>query len=93
MLIDFGEVIQLSNENIFNIEDEGTKKKVYSFPTLAFQCKIAKIRAPINGQLKANWSSQTKTVVIDKLLKNVKGKVSLIIINIFKHIYGCKPLI
>ena len=83
MLIDFGEVVQLCIKNIFNIEGEDIKNKVYSFPTLAFQCKIAKIRAPINGQLKVYWSEETKTVVIDKLLKKVKGTVSLIIINIF----------
>jgi len=80
LLIDFGEVVQLCDENIFNIEDEDTKKKVYSFPTLAFQCKIAKVRAPINGQLQAYWSEDTKAV-IDKLLKKAKGTVSYIIIN------------
>ncbi|XP_060863705.1 LOW QUALITY PROTEIN: probable ATP-dependent RNA helicase spindle-E [Metopolophium dirhodum] len=80
LLIDFGEVVQLCNENIFNIkdEDEDTKKKVYSFPTLAFQCKIAKIRAPINGQLQAYWSEDTKTL-IDKLLKKAKGTIYSIV--------------
>jgi len=72
LLVDFGEVVQLCNENIFNVNDEDTKKKVYSFPTLAFQCKIAKIRAPINGQLQAYWSEDTKAVVVEKLLKNAK---------------------
>jgi len=85
-LIDFGETVQLCIESIFNIKDEDMKKTVYSFPTLAFQCKIAKIRAPINEQLKDYWSEETKTIIIDKLLKllkKVKGTVSLIIIIIF----------
>jgi len=81
-LIDFGETVQLCVEDIFNIEGEDTKNKVYSFPTLAFQCKIAKIRSPMNGQLKASWSEETKKFVVEKLLKNAIGKVSLIIIYI-----------
>jgi len=75
-LIDFGETVQLCIENIFNIKDEDMKNKVYSFPTFAFQCKIAKICAPIKGKLKDYWSEETRTIVVDKLLKKVKGTVS-----------------
>lgn len=82
-MIDFGEVVQLCSENIFNIKDEDAKKEVFSFPTLAFQCKIAKIRAPFNGHLKAYWSKDIKAVVVDKLLKKAKGAVSFINVNIF----------
>jgi len=87
-LIDFGEAVQLCINDIFIIKDEDIKKKVYSFPTLAFQCKIAKIRAPINGKLQAYWSEETRTIVIDKLFKKLKGSVCDIfnIINILKPI-------
>lgn len=85
-MIDFGESVQLCNEDIFNIKDEDIKKKVYSFPTLAFQCKIAKIRSPINRQLNAGWSEETKTFIVGKLLKNAKGIVSLIFILILMKV-------
>ncbi|XP_026807070.1 probable ATP-dependent RNA helicase spindle-E [Rhopalosiphum maidis] len=79
LLIDFGETVQLCVENIFNIEGEDTTIKVYSFPILAFQCKIAKIRSPMNRQLKACWSEETKNFVVEKLLKNAKGKIYSIV--------------
>lgn len=79
LLIDFGESVQLCNEGIFNIKDKNIKKKVYSFPTLAFQCKIAKIRSPINKQMNAVWSEETKTFIVGKLLKNAKGTIYSIV--------------
>ncbi|XP_025201691.1 probable ATP-dependent RNA helicase spindle-E [Melanaphis sacchari] len=78
LLIDFGESVHLCIEDIFNIKDEAMKNKVYSFPTLAFQCKIAKIRSSKNG-LNANLSEETKTFINDKLLKNAKGTIYSIV--------------
>jgi len=77
-LVDFGETIHLCIDDIFNIKGEDIKNKVFSFPTLAFQCKIAKICAPKNRQLKDYWSEEIKVDVGDKLSK-VKGTVSMII--------------
>ncbi|XP_050064006.1 probable ATP-dependent RNA helicase spindle-E [Aphis gossypii] len=79
LLIDFGESVQLCNEDIFNIKDEYIKKQVYSFPTLAFQCKIAKIHSPINRQLNDDWSEETNMYIVGKLLKNAKGTIYSIV--------------
>jgi len=86
-LIDFGESVQLCNEDIYNIKDEYMKKQVYSIPTLAFQCKIAKIHSPINRQFNDGWSEEINTYnIVGKLLQNAKGTVSLIIILILTKV-------
>lgn len=77
-MIDFGETVHLLIDNIFNISNKDDKEKFYSYPTLAFQCKIAKIRSVLHGQLESNWSAEANSVFINHAMytKQLRGTVS-----------------
>lgn len=76
-MIDFGESIDLYNENVFYIADEDYLNKINSVPGLAFQCRIAKIRPAAHGQLLTNWSDEA--IMFKNVFPNkFRGIVSII---------------
>lgn len=62
--------------------DDNEKNNIYSVPSLAFQCTIAKICPAINhGKLKSTWSIEANDMFIKyslypkKLIGNVSCKI------------------
>ncbi|VVC33086.1 Hypothetical protein CINCED_3A021098 [Cinara cedri] len=90
-LIDFGEIINLLIENIFSILNEDDRGRVYSFPTLAFQCKIAKIRPMLHGQINSNWSDKANSVFINYGIytKQLRGTIYSLVNGVvsFENLY------
>lgn len=78
MLVDFGEIVDLFIENVFNFLDEDGKNKFSSVPSLAFRCTIAKIRPAIHGQFESSWSNEANRVIFEygKFLNELSGTVS-----------------
>lgn len=80
-LIDFGQVVELLIENVFNITtlNEDMKNKVYNVPALAFKCKIAKIQPMLHGNLESNWSDEANNIIKDNgsFPKTLDGTVSI----------------
>lgn len=64
-LIDFGQVVELLIENVVSISNlnEDTKSKIYSIPSLAFKCTIAKIRPILHGNFETNWSDEANYII------------------------------
>lgn len=81
LLVDYGDVLELDISNIFDILNEDEIDLIYGFPSLAFQCTIAKIRPAINGKPENNWSEEANYEFVkhaqgaDKL-HNLRGTVS-----------------
>lgn len=78
-MIDFGETLELLIEDIYDILNENEKKIVFNIPSLAVQCRIAKIRPKIHNHLKiSNWSKEANDVfsMYDNYSQKLNGTVS-----------------
>jgi len=90
LLIGFGEIVELNIENVFKIMNDNGKNKIYSIPSLTFQCTIAKICPAINHRkLKSTWSIESNDMFIKYSLypKKLIGTVSYKIIQILNKTY------
>lgn len=79
LLIDFGETVELYIEDIFKIVDDNEKNKIFSVPSLAFQCTIAKISPALNHlKFKNTWSIEANNVFKEhsQYLRKLIGTVS-----------------
>lgn len=64
-------------ESVLSIVEENDIIKINSVPGLAFQCRIAKIRPAIHGQLLSNWSDEANEILKNiSYTKKFRGTVS-----------------
>lgn len=83
-LIDFGEVVELFIENVFNITNlnEDMKNKIYNVPALAFKCTISQIQPILHRNLESSWSDEANYIIKynGTFPKMLNGTVSLTVI-------------
>lgn len=77
-MVDFGDVVELDISDVFDILNEDEQYLMYGFPSLAFQCTIAKIRPAINEKPEINWSNEANNIFVKHAQHTVKlcGTVS-----------------